>query len=51
VARYGQKCHYPVSDVTYTYPDLVDVRFDHRPDRVSEGHFTDGVTLIMATQE
>jgi len=25
------------------YPDLVDVVFDHRPERVSCGHFTYGV--------
>lgn len=27
----------------WKYPDLVDVLFDHRPERVSHGHFTDGV--------
>jgi len=21
------------------YPDLIDVRFDHRPDKISKGHF------------
>ena len=28
------------------YPDLIDVVFDHRPDHVSHGHFSDGVELI-----
>jgi hypothetical protein len=30
----------------WLYPDLVDVVFDHRPDAVSRGHFTDGVKII-----
>ena len=28
------------------YPDMIDVIFDHRPERVSRGHFSDGVELI-----
>ncbi len=48
VARYGQSAeHLRLSDVTLgPYPDLVDVLFDHRPERVSKGHFTDGVHLL-----
>lgn len=46
VARYGKKCHYPVSEVTYVYPDLCDLSFDHRADDVSRGHFTDGLRAI-----
>lgn len=38
IRRYGQKCYYPVSEVTYIYPDLIDVDFDHRGE--SKGHFT-----------
>lgn len=28
------------------YPNLVDVIFDHKPDRVSHGHFGDGVETL-----
>ena len=28
------------------YPDLVDIKFDHRPDQISRGHFTEGVEVI-----
>lgn len=28
------------------YPSCVDVIFDHRPERVSHGHFTCGITLL-----
>lgn len=56
VARYGHKqkdCSNiaygdwgTVGEVCYwRYPDLVDVRFDHR-ERVSRGHFTTGVEVI-----
>lgn len=38
IRRYGTRNYYPVSDVTYTYPDLIDVDFDHRGE--SRGHFT-----------
>ncbi len=44
VRRYGRKCYYPVSDVTYIYPDLIDVEFDHRGE--SRGHFTTGAEII-----
>ena len=30
----------------WTYPSLIDVRFDHCPDGISHGHFTDGVKHI-----
>jgi hypothetical protein len=45
VCRYG--C-YGQSRLTrhYKYSDLVDVVFDHRPDKVSTGHFTNGVKVI-----
>jgi len=29
-----------------TYPDLVDVVFDHRPGKISLGHFTYGVQRL-----
>jgi len=47
VRRYGELAtRYPISEMTLgPYPDLVDVRFDHR-DRISRGHFTDGVELL-----
>jgi hypothetical protein len=50
VGRYGYKIHYPMSDAAYTYPDVCDLRFDHRPDEVSRGHFTEGVKPIQASQ-
>lgn len=28
------------------YPDLIDVRFDYRPDEISHGHFTEMVEMI-----
>lgn len=44
VCRYGQKVFYPSSmDKPWTYPDLCDVLFDHRPEEVSKAHFTYGV--------
>lgn len=46
VCRYGSKTTDPESGLTRHYPDLVDVLFDHRPERVSRGHFTSGVELI-----
>jgi hypothetical protein len=30
----------------YHYPDLIDVVFDHRPEKVSKGHFTTGVEKL-----
>lgn len=46
IRRYGYRIHYPVSDVTYQYNDVVDVLFDHRPERESRGHFTRGLMEI-----
>jgi hypothetical protein len=57
VCRYGEKTishmncvHYWDSPIcepdTWLYPDIVDVVFDHRPERVSHGHFTDSVEVI-----
>ena len=34
---------YPGGYEVWKYPDLVDVRFDHRPEQISHGHFTNGV--------
>lgn len=39
VCRYGRKSQFGI------YPDLVDVVFDHRPERVSKAHFTNFVVL------
>lgn len=46
LCRYGERSRHS----GYTYPDLVDVLFDHQPDRVSRGHFTYGVELIEGHQ-
>lgn len=43
VCRYGCVCDYGSGPVRY--PDLVDIVFDHRPDHVSYGHFTDRVKV------
>lgn len=40
VQRYGILQHTCGSAVLGPYPDVVDVRFDHRPERVSHSHFT-----------
>jgi hypothetical protein len=42
VRRYGRRSE------TYqgVHPDLVDVLFDHRPERESRAHFTNGVRRI-----
>lgn len=32
--------------VLWTYPNLVDVRFDHRPERISHSHFAERVEVI-----
>ena len=50
VCRYGSlKETYSISGTTLgPYPDLVDVVFDHRPERVSHGHFTSGVEIICS---
>lgn len=44
VTRYGTKVDYGSGPVRY--PDLVDVVFDCRPDRISRGYFTKSVILI-----
>jgi len=31
-------------DPTWNYPNLLDVIFDHRPNDISHGHFTDYVS-------
>ena len=47
VCRYGRKDAAITSDwPERIYDDLVDVIFDHRPERVSKGHFTYAVSLI-----
>jgi len=40
VCRYGKKTRFG------KYLDLVDVIFDHRPNDISHGHFTDGVKRV-----
>jgi hypothetical protein len=40
VCWYGEKTNWG------TYPDLVDVVFDHRPEYISHGHFGDGVEKL-----
>jgi hypothetical protein len=35
----------------WKYPDLVDVVFDHRPARISRGHFTTSVRWIQGRKE
>lgn len=40
VCRYGYKGRFGI------YPDCVDVIFDHRPDQISKGHFTNRVREI-----
>jgi len=46
VCRYGCKTRYSGMDEDCVYPDLVDVLFDHRPERISHGHFTEGVDPV-----
>jgi len=47
VCRYGKKVYYPISmSGPWYYPDLVDVLFDHRPEHISHGHFTNGVEVL-----
>lgn len=45
MCRYGKKSKAIDMEGFWTYPDLVDVRFEHSG-RVSHGHFTDGVELV-----
>ncbi len=40
VNRYGSLKKDYVSGSLGPYPDLIDVVFDHRPEEVSKGHFT-----------
>lgn len=42
IRRYGFRSQY----YGWVYPDCVDVLFDHRPERISKGHFTDCVEVI-----
>ena len=53
VKRYGQIArHYPINDFTLgPYEDMVDVVFDHKPERVSHGHFTWGVESNLREEE
>lgn len=47
VCRYGikePKNKFHPAD--WIYEDLIDVRFDHRPERISYGHFTSGIKPI-----
>lgn len=47
VCRYGRPITKYSDDLTLgPYPDLVDVVFDHRPNEISKGHFTNGVEVI-----
>ena len=52
VCRYGYRSEHvrymsgPNEGVGCTYPDCVDVIFDHRPDKVSKGHFTESIAVI-----
>ena len=49
VCRYGYKYYPPTYlscydyDKPWTYPDVCDVVFDHRPQEVSKSHFTWGI--------
>jgi hypothetical protein len=46
VRRYGRL---PTRLSPWNYPDLVDVVFDHRPERESQGHFTDCVRVLAVS--
>ena|ERR1035437_205080 len=48
VCWYGEvEKHYPINDFTLgPYESLVDVVFDHRPNKISRGHFGDGVEKL-----
>jgi len=45
VCRYGKKSKTIDQEGYWLYPDLVDVRFDYRPELVSHGHFTNGIEV------
>ena len=47
ISRYG-KLKETIGDSVYgPDDDCVDLKFDHRPDLISEGHFTDYVHAIL----
>lgn len=47
LCHYGQIAHRYSEDLTLgPYESMIDVLFDHRPERPSRGHFTWGVELI-----
>ncbi len=46
VKRYGYK-----NSFGWIYPDLVDIKFDHRPERISKGHFTDRIKILEINNE
>lgn len=48
VKHYGELAHrYPINDLTLgPYESMIDVVFDHKPERESCGHFTWGVELL-----
>jgi hypothetical protein len=46
VCRYGKLKHDYGDFALGPYEDLVDVLFDHRPERISHGHFTYGIQLL-----
>lgn len=48
VSRYGMKCL--VLGELCTYTDLVDVVFDHRPNKISHGHFTNSIKAKFIAQ-
>ena len=45
--RYGMRSTY---NTNWIYPDLVDVKFDHRPNEISRGHFTHTVEILITTK-
>lgn len=46
VCRYGKRSHPCLGTPTWVYPDLIDVVFDHSPDRISCGHFIEGAKIL-----
>ena len=42
ICRYGYESKFGLGK----YPDLVNVIFDHKPNNISRGHFTDGIRKI-----
>lgn len=46
VCHYGALKEYYSRDLSLgPYSSLIDVRFDHRPEKISKGHFTYGISL------